>query len=156
MTDAQERLSLAFAKHVHDKGPTRPIANAIAAFVEERVQTEALARHNQDLQRDKTILHHAERLRATEQQLEAVERRLDAWDNTEDCYWSQGVEDDVTAAMLDSLDAIGSIHGEAADEIERLRRERDEARKLAVLWRAAYEWDSTKIPTYHFPWEQKP
>ena len=137
MTDAQERLSLAFAKHVHDKGPTRPIANAIAAFVEERVQTEALARHNQDLQRDKTILHHAERLRATEQQLEAVERRLDALDNTEDCYWSQGVEDDVAAE-------IGAIE-RAAFERGRARGARGlavycyERRHTYLAHTAAYE-----------------
>ena len=100
MTDAREQLAKALDSS-GDAGAdwSEVQADAIAAFVEERVQTEALARHNQDLQRDKTILHHAERLRATEQQLEAVERRLDALDNTEDCYWSQGVEDDVAAEI---------------------------------------------------------
>jgi len=43
-------------------------------------------------------------------------------------------------------------------EMGRLRQERDEARKLAVLWRAAYEWDAVgdPLPVYNFPWEEKP
>ena len=46
---------------------------------------------------------------------------------------------------------------EAADEIERLLRERDEARELAVRWRDVYEWDAIKdpLPEYYFPWEKK-
>jgi len=40
-------------------------------------------------------------------------------------------------------------------ETGRLRRERDEARALAKLWRDVYEWDAIKdpLPEYHFPWE---
>ena len=43
-------------------------------------------------------------------------------------------------------------------ETGRLRRERDEARALAKLWRDVYEWDSIEnpLPEYYFPWEKKP
>ena len=46
---------------------------------------------------------------------------------------------------------------QASEVIERLGRERDEARALAKLWRDLYEWDyDGPLPTYHFPWEKKP
>ena len=54
---------------------------------------------------------------------------------------------------------------EAADEIERLRRELDEewartaeARELAKRWRDVYEWDAIEdpLPVFNFPWEEKP
>jgi len=51
-------------------------------------------------------------------------------------------------------------HGESAQdaydiEINKLLRERDEARELAKRWRDVYEWDAIKdpLPVYHFPWE---
>ena len=79
MTDARDRLAQGLEilmARPYSGWHLKEAAATIAAFVEERVQTEALARHNQDLQRDKTILHHAERLRAAEQRLEAVENTV--------------------------------------------------------------------------------
>ena len=46
---------------------------------------------------------------------------------------------------------------QASEVIERLGRERDEARELAKQWRDVYEWDyDGPLPTYNFPWEEKP
>jgi len=67
MTDARDRLAQGLEilmARPYNYWHLKEAADAIAAFVEERVQTEALARHNQDLQRDKTILR-----------LEELERR---------------------------------------------------------------------------------
>ena len=47
---------------------------------------------------------------------------------------------------------------QASEVIERLGRERDEARALAKRWRDVYEWDGidAPLPDYFFSWEEKP
>ena len=43
-------------------------------------------------------------------------------------------------------------------EVSALLAERDEARALAKRWRDVYEWDAIEdpLPTYNFPWQEKP